>query len=283
MKRLLTSLVLAALLSMTVLGVALADPGTTVITESEIVRQAEGTPPANDWVLYTRNAGQGTFVDGPDSPPLGTGSLNLTTAASSDKIWLFNYDHAGTPLSSIGAIGYSTYRNAGNDHQVTALNIEVDFNGPDVAGGYTVLVFEPVYNTNQGTVVDGVWQAWDAYAGGQATWWSSRAIPGVCAFTCYASWNAIVAANPDATILGGFGVNQGSGNATLNASTDALTIGYAGDTFIYDFELNPPPPPVTTPDGKDDCKKNGWKDVTRADGTAFKNQGDCIQYVNTGK
>jgi hypothetical protein len=34
---------------------------------------------------------------------------------------------------------------------------------------------------------------------------------------------------------------------------------------------------------KDDCKKGGWADLTRADGTSFKNQGDCIQYVNTGK
>jgi hypothetical protein len=34
---------------------------------------------------------------------------------------------------------------------------------------------------------------------------------------------------------------------------------------------------------KDECKKGGWVDMTRADGTTFKNQGDCIQYVNTGK
>jgi hypothetical protein len=33
----------------------------------------------------------------------------------------------------------------------------------------------------------------------------------------------------------------------------------------------------------DDCKNGGWEDRTRADGSAFKNQGDCIQYVNTGR
>ena len=31
------------------------------------------------------------------------------------------------------------------------------------------------------------------------------------------------------------------------------------------------------------CKNDGWQDLTRADGTTFTNQGDCIQYVNTGK
>jgi hypothetical protein len=42
-----------------------------------------------------------------------------------------------------------------------------------------------------------------------------------------------------------------------------------------------PAVPVSTK--KDECKKGGWADMTRADGTSFKNQGDCIQYVNTGK
>jgi hypothetical protein len=30
------------------------------------------------------------------------------------------------------------------------------------------------------------------------------------------------------------------------------------------------------------CKNDGWQHLTRADGSIFKNQGDCIQYVNTG-
>ena len=37
------------------------------------------------------------------------------------------------------------------------------------------------------------------------------------------------------------------------------------------------------PQNKADCKKGGWKDLTRDDGSEFKNQGDCIQYANTGK
>lgn len=31
------------------------------------------------------------------------------------------------------------------------------------------------------------------------------------------------------------------------------------------------------------CKNGGWRVLTRADNSPFKNQGDCIQYVNTGK
>src|ERR1044072_1377483 len=37
---------------------------------------------------------------------------------------------------------------------------------------------------------------------------------------------------------------------------------------------------ATTANG---CKSNGWQTLTRADGSSFKNQGDCIQNVNTGK
>jgi hypothetical protein len=29
------------------------------------------------------------------------------------------------------------------------------------------------------------------------------------------------------------------------------------------------------------CKNDGWQQLTRADGTTFRNQGDCVQYVNT--
>ena len=34
---------------------------------------------------------------------------------------------------------------------------------------------------------------------------------------------------------------------------------------------------------KDSCKDGGWQSLVRTDGSTFKNQGDCIQYVNTGK
>jgi hypothetical protein len=37
------------------------------------------------------------------------------------------------------------------------------------------------------------------------------------------------------------------------------------------------------PTNKDQCKDGGWMTLVRANGTTFKNQGDCIQYVNTGK
>ncbi len=151
---------------------------------------------------------------------------------------------------------------------MTSINLEVDYNGPNVAGGFTTLVFEPVYNTTQGAIVDGVWQTWDAYQGGNAIWWSSKDIPGVCAFNCFVAWKDIVLANPDATILGGVGLNQGSGNPALTNAVDAFVVGIGGTTTTYNFEL------FVTASSKDQCKNGGWQNVKRGDGSAFKNQGD---------
>lgn len=169
-------------------------------------------------------------------------------------------------------MGYSTYRQTGSLQQDAALNLEVDVNGPDVDGGFTTLVFEPVYNTDQGAVVSGEWQNWDAYNGGDARWWSTKAMPGVCSVNCFVSWSDIVAANPDATILGGFGVNQGSGNPALVTNVDALHIGTASGVMTYDFERGP----VT----KDQCKNGGWASYQNP---SFKNQGDCVSFVASGK
>jgi hypothetical protein len=251
----------------------------TVITEDDIVRQAENTPPTNNWVLYTRNAGSGAFISGPSTPPSGVGSLETRTPTGADKVTLFNYDHVGTPLSSVEALGYATYRAANpldNDAQLPAINVQVDVNGA-AAGGFTTLVFEPVYNTSQGAIQDNTWQTWDAYLGGQAIWWSSNPIPGAPNRDTFVTWNTILTNNPNAVIVGGFGVNQGSGNPALVASSDILSIGYGGECVTYDFE------PFEVAADRESCKSGGWKTLRRADGSTFKNQGDCIQYVNTGK
>jgi hypothetical protein len=269
-----------ALVALFVFSLSAAAATTTeIVTEDDVMRQAENTPPTDNWVLYTRVGTPPTsaaFVTGPDTPPVGVGSLQLTTATGAEKVFLFNYDHVGTPLGAIDTVGYSTYRTAGSAQQVTALNIQVDYNGPDVEGGFTTLVYEPVYNTNQGAVVNDQWQDWDAYNAGEGIWWSTRSISGVCAFDCFVTWDDIIAANPAATIAGGFGVNQGSGNPGLVASVDALTIGVGDTTTVYNFD------PYEAAIDKDQCKQGGWQNVTEADGTPFKNQGDCVSYVATG-
>jgi hypothetical protein len=255
-------------------------------------------------VLYTRPTapGSGQVVYGPGTPPSGAGSYQLQTPGGSDKVYPLNFDHVGAPLSSVNALGYSTYRTAGSAQQVAAINLQVDINGA-APGGFTTLVFEPVYNTNQGAVVDGVWQTWDAYAGGTAIWWSSNNIPGAPNRDTFVPLSTIIALNPNAAILG-YGLNQGSGNPGLTTAVDNLRIGHGATCVTYDFEPDADGDGVldgndqcpNTPSGtlvnsagcplalnQNQCKNDGWKTLRRANNTPFKNQGDCIQYVNTGK
>ena len=42
-------------------------------------------------------------------------------------------------------------------------------------------------------------------------------------------------------------------------------------------------PPPSSGFNKDACKGGGWRNLRRADGSGFKNQGDCVSYANNGK
>jgi hypothetical protein len=243
---------------------------TEVVTESDVVRQAENTPPANDWVVYTRAGTPPTaaaFVPGPATPPLGVGSLQLTTTTSSHKVFAFNYDHIGTALADVDDISYSTYRSAGSGQQLTGLNLQIDPDGPEGPATFSTLVFEPVYNTAQGAVVNNQWQSWQADGSGR--WWSTAALNGQCAgagAACQRTWNQIVANNPAATIVSGVGVNQGSGNAGLVTSVDAFTF----DETTYDFDVDSDGDGVA--DGSDNCVNTPNPNQTDTDGDG---QGDA--------
>jgi hypothetical protein len=53
--------------------------------------------------------------------------------------------------------------------------------------------------------------------------------------------------------------------------------------LVDNVQINSDTVTFDQPQNKDECKNDGWMTLTRADGSGFKNQGDCIQYVNTGK
>ena len=74
--------------------------------------------------------------------------------------------------------------------------------------------------------------------------------------------------------------------AELNANGDILEFSPSGSVSVFASGLVAPvwiaiAPQIAT--NKNQCKNGGWQMFVRANGTRFKNQGDCIQYVNTGK
>lgn len=66
----------------------------------------------------------------------------------------------------------------------------------------------------------------------------------------------------------------GTGTFRLDSPTSACWAGLIPAAQFQAYTI------ATT---KDSCKNNGWQSLSRADTSSFKNQGDCMQYVNTGK
>lgn len=253
------------LLTVGLLVLAAAPAAATAATTTEKVY-----PDSTSWFSADiRAPGAYDFVFGPADAPLGAGSLHLTTPDSSSKVNLANLGLSGTPLADVDALSYYTYRSSastGSPVQAPSLQLTLSGSSAQNATGFTTLVFEPIYNTDQGTITDDTWQRWDAFNGGEGVWWSTRDLDGQPAFTGYRTWSQIVAANPDAVVTAAY-INQGSGNPGIDANVDAVTLGASGNATTYDFEPS-----------KDACKNGGWATV----GT-FHNQGECVSALASGR
>lgn len=219
--------------------------------------------------------GSGAMVNGPASPPLGTGSANLIVDNTGGEI--LGYAHyQGTLLSDIDDLSYSTYRAAGGPALAIALQFNIDTDLTDAVTSWQGrLVYEPYYTH---PVVTGAWQTWDPQDDASTgNWWFTGAPQNtVCSMGNPCTWSEVLAAFPDAGIhatLGAVILKAGSGWAGgFDGNTDALTISVDGTSTTYDFELDAP-----SPTDKDQCKKGGWEAY------GFKNQGQCIRFVNTGQ
>jgi hypothetical protein len=71
---------------------------------------------------------------------------------------------------------------------------------------------------------------------------------------------------------------DGMGAFRLDSPTSACWVDLT-QSYIPAARFIAANPPLT----KDDCKKGTWQSLTNALGQPFPNQGQCIQYVNTGK
>ena len=197
------------------------------------------------------------------------GALQLTTDATATAKAQYLHE-ANTPVADITELSYSTKQNsasfAGGD---ASYQFVVDLNG-GAAGGFTTFVYEPYQN---GTVTPGTWQSWDVDAG---QFWSSRSFSdGTCTVTAggggapFYTLNDLQANCPNAIAVG-FGVNIGSNNPSYDVEADLVN--FNGTT--YNFE------PFRVASNKDDCKKDGYKNLTDQNGKPFKNQGQCVSWTN---
>ena len=90
---------------------------------------------------------------------------------------------------------------------------------------------------------------------------------------------------PDARGFSFVGYAAASNRLTMYGGSKDFNTAANGtnEVWVLTDAIEAPETDPTTPADKNACKGNGWRSVTRSDGSAFKNQGDCIQFVNTGK
>jgi uncharacterized repeat protein (TIGR01451 family) len=197
-----------------------------------------------------------TFVNGPETPPAGSGSLKLTVGDNGDNAAEVRYSGAaGVLLSSITSLSYSTYVTSfgsGGQAPYIILNLDEDANG----SVDDQLFFEPVYQNGTYATVQGVtvpdqcedpacvvlgeWQTWDAHAGG---WWSLDAGTFGPPLTTLAKY---AADHPNARIvspapggLGGLRIVTGFGTGAwpgFDGNVDKVTLGIGEDETTFDFE-----------------------------------------------
>ena len=213
MRKVISAIVGAAVmlvLSVAVPSSAWASKGSTVIVSSSDL--VTGSPAPGQFVVLNQSGGLGgvSLTFGPATPPLGVGSLQMTVTGTADHWSVYNYDHIGTKLSDITALGYSTY----TDNVTTDPILQIEINpgnttGTDAGVTYSTLNLEP-YLQSTG-VTPNTWQSWNTLGGDV---WGTHLTGAPNSSPL--SWSNFLATYPNATIKGGIGVNVGGGWSAIS-------------------------------------------------------------------
>lgn len=218
------------------LGLALAS---TIVVVSPVNQQG--------WVLAQESGpastANGELVEGPNTPPLGTGSARLAVTNSTTGVVIAKPGFNGVKLADITKLQYSTYRTSGGPALAISLQFGIDNDLTDADGGFKGrLVFEPYYTE---TVNTGQWQTWNPMT--QGKWWGTNPainFAGGCSIGAPCTWAEVLAKFPNIGIHSGIHgaiiLKAGSGWASFDGNVDALTIGINGEETTYNFEYVTP-------------------------------------------
>lgn len=193
--------------------------------------------------------GSAAFVNGPATPPLGSGSVRVNVGSSAGSFVVnLNATFDGVLLRDITEMHFSTFVISARSHaasqQAPRLILSLDLNGDQTQ--FEQIVFIPRLQTgthpgdpvpNQGPVVIGVWQTWDAVSGG---WWDFSGSPSNPPLV---KLSTMAAAHPSARLgqpfTPGLGVLAGceAGDWTdFSGNFDNVSIGVRGAVTTYNFE-----------------------------------------------
>jgi hypothetical protein len=192
------------------------------------------------FTICTTDGSSVTFVNGPDSPPKGTGSARFQTGADGDTAFahLRTGNFAGKALADLETLRYATFSSSVEhclDPEQEAPYLILRLN---LSGGTTVediILFEPHH---QAPLACDTWQTWNA-AKPDALYWSAFTGDPNTTFTL----SDYLAANPDATLvnaasdqqcpdaLGGLRLAVGEGDewGNYDGNVNYLTVRFDGE------------------------------------------------------
>lgn len=256
-----------ALSSVFVAGIALAD-STIVVTAN--TSAGENQP---GWMFNRDVTTSSPFVFNTAAASIGVGSLYVSpiAAVAANKFIAENFINA--PMADVDSIMYDFKIGAGGTAASANqfyMNVYANFGVSDdlkfydcrynvvptvgSLGGFTTVTFDPT-------------QAYPVTTRGGA-----NASP----FTCPS-----VPADMDTLSAGSnirvFALNVGDTSLSdvgLDGYLDNVVVTLNGDSTTSDFE------PYVIATSKSQCKDGGWKSVFDVGGNPFKNQGQCVAYVN---
>lgn len=192
--------------------------------------------------------GEVTFVDAPgtDTDPLGTRVLKLYSE-NGRKVAARIPLPVGRLSESLWDLTTASFATYIVNQPTAGLNVSLKLNlkyantqtGAD--DGFTTIIFDSVNNqTQQGSIVVGAWQRWNAVYG---RWWSSRPLAaGICndagGPTGWCTLEKFIEANPRAVVTAAYlEIGQNSGSLWPGAVmlVDDTRFGFSNMTVRYDL------------------------------------------------
>jgi hypothetical protein len=225
-------------------GGAIANGGTVSITSSTLARNSADGP--------AFGGGGGALSNG------GTVMITNSTVADNTAVGFEPVLGGGIENPGTGTVTLQNTILAGNRVRLSDPAQPIGGKGPDCFGAITSLDHNLIGDPTDCTIsLSGNDLTGDPGLGE----FTDDGTPGGGHFPLLASSQAIDRASPEAC-----------------PPTDQLGLARIGICDIGAVEFQTAV--LERPTNKDECKNNGWQTFTNP---TFKNQGDCIQFVNTGK
>lgn len=249
---------LAALLLVPVLY-AFAD--TTVVVSGDTAA-GENEP---GW-LFNRDASTATpFEFNNDAASIGVGSLYVLPIGANPSDKFIGENFINTAIADIDSISYDFMIGSGGtaaDENHFYMNVYANFGESDDLKYYDCRYDVVPTTGSTGSFTTVTFDPTDSYP---------VTTRGSSPYTCPSS-PADMDDLSDGSNIRMFALNVGDtsdNDEGLDGYLDNVVVSTFGDTITYDFD----PAPMV----KDDCKKGGWEEY------GFKNQGQCIRFVQTGQ